>query len=82
MLFGGKIALYKATLFKHCLFLIYGNISCRVVLFGSIQMDAFDLLPTFFFFSYQLFKLKLSTYLTDLPTNYSITLQDILYATD
>ena len=35
----------------------------------------------FFFFSYQLFKLKLSTYLTDLPTNYSITLQDILYAT-
>ena len=35
-----------------------------------------------FFFSYQLFKLKLPTYLIELSTNCNIILQDILHVTD
>ena len=44
-------------------------------------MDTFDTLSTFFF-SYQLFELKLSTFSTELPTNDNIILQDILHATN
>ena len=50
------------------------------MLFGHAKIDAFDALQTFYF-SYQLFELKLPTFSTKLPTSCNITLQDILHTT-
>ena len=49
------------------------------MLFEHAKIDAFDML-LIFFFSYQIFELKLSIFFIKLPISCNITLQDILHA--